>query len=97
MADQQIPRKATRITRAYGIDDDGHVIVLSVYQHTPKGDTLPMYYLVQYREVNRRIQRGSRYTRQYSGPRARARLDASMAEPLALLAASIDRFRKGMS
>ena len=38
-----------------------------------------MFYVVQYREINRRIDRSSRVTRQFTGPNARARLSSELA------------------
>ena len=93
MSRVEIPRTAKRIIREYGVDDDGNVIVLSAYEHTRRGHARPMFYLVQYREVNRRIERGTRFATQYSGPAARSRLDDDLKEPCELLAESLARFR----
>jgi hypothetical protein len=92
MSRVEIPRAARRIIREYGIDDDGNVIVLAVYWHMRKGHEYPHLYLVQYREVNRRIQPGSRSARQYGGQSGQARLDHDLKEPRELLAESVERF-----
>ena len=88
MANHQIPRTAERIERIHGVDPDGNVVTCSVYMHTRAGHVHPMFYVVQYRELSRRIDRSSRWTREFSGPRARANLDAAMAEVRPLLAES---------
>jgi hypothetical protein len=88
MANHQIPRRAQRIERVHGVDADGQVITLSVYRHVRAGHAAPEFYVVQYREQDRRIDRASRVTRQYSGPRAEARLEAELTEVRELLAES---------
>jgi hypothetical protein len=91
MANHQIPRAAERIERAHGIDDDGNVVTLAVYRHTRAGHELPDYYVVQYRELNRAIDRASRVTLQFTGPRAAERLEADLAGARAMLAESRER------
>jgi hypothetical protein len=88
MANHEIPRTATRIERLFGVDAEGNVVVCSVYQHTRQGHTLPMYFVVQYRERNRRIDRSSRVTAQFSGPDAAVRLSGELRETRAALAVS---------
>jgi len=88
MANHQIPRSAQRIERIHGIDADGDVVTTSVYQHTREGHAHPMFYVVQYREHNRRISRDTRWTREFSGPDAAARMNEAMNEPRRLLADS---------
>jgi hypothetical protein len=88
MANHEVPRTAKRIERIHGIDADGNVVTVSVYQHTRQGHSRPMFYVVQYREHDRRIVRASRWTNQFSGPDARARLEADLAESRDALADS---------
>src|SRR6266851_1896809 len=88
MANHQIPKRARRIMDAFGIDADGHTIRCRVYTHTRQGHQHPMFYVVQYREADGRIDRNTRRTNQISGPNAQQRLDAEMDETLALFAAS---------
>jgi hypothetical protein len=88
MANHQIPRTAQRTECLYGIDASGDVVVCSVYRHTRAGHSFPMFYVVQYREQHRRIDRGTRVTREFSGPDARVRLDAALAGVRTMLAAS---------
>jgi hypothetical protein len=66
----QIPRTAQRIETLFGIDADGNIVRYSVSEHTRAGHQHPMYFVVQYRELNRRIDRDSRITNQVSGPDA---------------------------
>jgi hypothetical protein len=47
-----------------------------------------MFFVVHYRSLNRRIDRLSRYTRQFSGPDARDRMNAELQETRELLAGS---------
>jgi hypothetical protein len=91
MANHEIPRTAQRVERMHGIDADGNVITCSVYQHTRAGHSRPMFYVVQYRERNRRIDRSTRETRQFSGPAARAKLDDELTEARSLFAESRER------
>jgi hypothetical protein len=89
MANHQVPRTGTqRVEVIHGIDDDRNVITAVVFRHVRRGHAEPEFYLVQYRERARRIERGSRVTRQYSGPRAAVRLEADLAEVRDLLAES---------
>lgn len=85
MANHQIPRTANRIEQIFGIDADGNIVVCAVYQHTRAGHTHPMFYIIQYRELDRRIDRSSRGTREFSGPEARAHAEAAMTEVRDLL------------
>jgi hypothetical protein len=89
MANHQVPRAGTqRAEVIHGIDADRNVVTAVVFRHVRRGHAEPEFYLVQYREAARRIERGSRVTRQYSGPRAAARLEADLGEVRDLLAAS---------
>src|SRR5260221_11267744 len=88
MANHQIPKRARRIMDAFGIDADGHTIRCRVYTHTRQGHQQPMFYVVQYRETAGKIDRDTRRTIQISGRNAQQRLDAEMAETLALFAAT---------
>jgi hypothetical protein len=88
MANHKVPLKAERIERYHGIDADGNVVTLSVYKHVREGHTRPMFFLVQYREVNRKIDRGSRWTREYSGPEAEATMRRDLAPAVEMLAES---------
>jgi hypothetical protein len=80
MANHQVPRKAKRIERHHGIDARGNVVALTVYRHVRQGHTLPMFYVVGYREASRKIVASSRVTREFTGPDAeqamRAEVDA---------------------
>ena len=91
MANHEIPRTAHVIERIHGVDADGNVVTLAVYRHTRQGHARPMFYVVQYREVSRRIDRGSRVTREFSGPGAAARLEQALGESRELLAESRER------
>jgi hypothetical protein len=93
MANHEVPRTATRVERFFGIDAEGDVIVTSVYQHTRAGHAHPMFYVVQYRERLRRIDRSTRWTREFSGPAARERMEsqANLGEARALCAESRER------
>lgn len=91
MANHEIPRTAKRIERIHGIDADGNVVTCSVYQHRRAGHQYPMFFVVQYREINRRIDRASRVTNQLSGPRAQYRLDTEMAAARRMFAESRER------
>lgn len=91
MGNDSIPRTATLTEDLFGIDADGNVIRTKVFRHRRAGHAHPMFWVLQYRELNRRIDRSTRRTRQFTGPDAQARLDADMAETRRLLAASLDR------
>lgn len=71
MANHRVPTRATEVERLFGLDVDGNVVVCVVYRHRRQGNEHSMYYQVQYREVDRRMQRGSRVTREMSGVRSR--------------------------
>lgn len=88
MANHQIPKAAERIERHHGLDADDNVVTLSVYRHTREGHALPMFYVVQYREVNRRIDPATRWTREFSGPRAEQAMRRDLASALEMLAGS---------
>jgi hypothetical protein len=88
MANHEIPKSAEHIERHHGIDADGNVVTLSAYRHTREGHTRPMFYLVQYREVNRRIDRDTRWTREYSGTGAEDRMRHDLAPAIRMLAES---------
>ncbi len=88
MANHQIPRRARRAEQLFGIDADGNVVVCAVFEHTRQGHALPMYFIVQYRERDRRIDPGTRITRELSGPGAPAKLAEAMTEVRAALAES---------
>ena len=89
MANHEIPRTADRIETLFGIDADGNVVRCVIFQHKRPGHVHPMFYVVQYREISRRIDRSSRSTRQFTGPNARRNLDADLAEARVLLADSL--------
>ena len=91
MANHRIPRTAHLTERIHGVDADGNVVTLAVYRHTRAGHVHPMFYVVQYRETRRRIDRGSRVTREFSGPGAAARLEGALGESRDLLAESRER------
>jgi hypothetical protein len=91
MANHRIPRTALAVERIHGIDADGNVVTLAAYRHTRAGHADPMFYVVQYREVSRRIDRGSRVTREFTGPDAAARLEDALTESRDLLAESRER------
>jgi hypothetical protein len=96
MGNARIPTRGTRvIERAHGIDADGDVITLAVFRHVRAGHELPEFYVVQYHEHGRRIDRGTRVTQQFSGPRAAERMDAELAEARELLAESRVRAAAG--
>jgi hypothetical protein len=88
MANHQVPRKAHRIEQVHGIDADGNVVTAVVFRHVREGHTVPMFYVVQYRERNRRIESASRVTREFFGPQAAARTEEAMTEVRELLEAS---------
>jgi hypothetical protein len=88
MANHQIPLTAKRVEQVFGIDADGNVVVCSVYRHTRQGHELPMFYIVQYREQARHIDRSTRVTRELTGPSAPAKLAEAMTEVRAALAQS---------
>ena len=91
MANHEIPRTAERVETLFGVDADGNVIRCVIFTHTRAGHQHPMFYVLQYREAARRIDRDTRVTQQFSGPAARARLDEALAETRALLAESRER------
>lgn len=92
MANHQIPRKAECIEDLSALADDGRVARLRVYQHTRSGHTRPEFYVLQYAELpNGRIDRSTRVTSQFSGARARVRLDTAMASSRAQFAAARKR------
>lgn len=80
MASHRIPAAATTIEDLSAPDANGATVRCRVYQHTRAGHTRPEFYVVQYRETDSgRVEPGSRSTAQFTGARARARLDAAMA------------------
>ena len=97
MANHEIPRRAVRIERMHGIAADGSVVTCSVYEHTRAGHTRPVFFVVQYREVRRRIDRGSRVTREFSGAGARVSLEAALGETRRLLAESREQAARGLA
>lgn len=94
MANHEIPRTAQRIETMFGVDANGDVVRVVIFEHKRQGHVHKMYYVLQYREIARRIERGSRHTRQYTGPDALARLEADIAETRDLLADSRERAAK---
>jgi len=88
MANHQVPRKAHRIEQVHGIDADGNVVTAVVFRHVREGHVRPMFYVVQYRERNRRIESATRVTREFSGSLAEVRKEEAMAEVRRLLEAS---------
>ena len=68
---------------------NGATVRCRVYEHTRAGHARPMFYVVQYRlTAAGRVDRATRVTSQFSGARARARLDAEMTAVRAMLAAA---------
>jgi hypothetical protein len=51
-----------------------------------------MFFVLQFREIDGRMDRSTRTTNQISGPTARERLDAEIAETLAVFAESRARY-----
>jgi hypothetical protein len=89
MANHRIPRRNTqRVEEFHGIDAGGDVVTVAVFRHVREGHAEPEFYLVGYREAARRIDRASRVTQQFSGPRAAERLEAELAVSRALMADS---------
>jgi hypothetical protein len=88
MANHQIPRKAHRVEQHHGIDANGNVVTLSVYRHVRQGHTMPMFFVVQYREAGRRIDLSTRVTREFSGPQAEQKMREAVAPAAEMLAAS---------
>jgi hypothetical protein len=97
MANHRIPKAAALIERHHGIDVNGNVVTLSIYQHTRKDHPFPMFFIVQYRELNRRIDRSTRYTRQYSGMYAWHRMDIDLQKSREILARSREKAAKRMT
>lgn len=91
MANHQISRSAERVETLFGIDGDGEVVRLVVFKHRRAGHEHPMFYVLQYRELSRRIDRASRSTAQFTGPDAEARLDAELAVSRPLFAETRER------
>jgi hypothetical protein len=96
MANHRIPEAAVLIERHHGIDVKGNVVTLSVYQHTRKDHPFTMFFIVQYRELNRRIDISTRHTRQYSGMYAWHRMDIDLRESREMLARSRERAARRM-
>lgn len=88
MANHQIPRTAEPVEQVNGLDADGNVVTVIVYEHTRQGRTRPEWIVLHYREHNRAMDRSSRQTRQFSGATARQRLDRELAETRNLLGMS---------
>jgi hypothetical protein len=88
MANHEIPRRAKLAEHLFGVDDDGNVVRFTVYWHQRPGHPHPMFYVLQYREVDRKIDRDTRWTREFTGPRAQAKIDAVLDEVRPLLAES---------
>jgi hypothetical protein len=88
MANHEIPKTAKRTETLFGIDADGNVIRCNIYRHRRPGHQHDMFYVVQYREIARRIDRSTRWTNQFTGPAARTRLEAELAETRELFTAS---------
>jgi hypothetical protein len=80
MANHRIPAASTRIEDLSAPDANGATVRCRVYRHTRAGYSRPDFYVVQYRETgDGRVEPGSRWTQQFTGPRAQVRLDAAMA------------------
>ena len=80
MANHRVPGNSDRIEQVHGVNDDGDVVTVAVFRHVRRGHSAPEFYVVGYREAGRRIDRGTRWTRQYSGARAAERLEEDMAD-----------------
>lgn len=91
MANHEIPRTADLIETLFGVADDGNPVVCKIFQHTRAGHSRPMFYVLQYRELNRRIDRSSRVTREFTGPNAGQRLKTEIAAARLMLAQSVAR------
>lgn len=88
MANHQVPRAAKRLEQLHGIDADGNVITCVVFRHLPRGHEHPIFYVVQYRERNRKIDPASRITLQFSGFRGWQRMEEQMKPAREQLASS---------
>jgi hypothetical protein len=74
-----LPKRAKLIYNIQGIDVNDNIITAVALECA--GKRYPKhreYYVIQYREVNRKIDRSSRTVRQFSGIDALLRLDAEM-------------------
>ena len=81
MANHRIPRTSSLIEALAVIGGGGAVTRCHVFRHVRSGHSRPEFFILQYAELpSGRIDRSTRWTRQYSGARARARLDADMAD-----------------
>lgn len=88
MANHEVPRAARVTEEIHGVTAGGDAASTYAYRHVRRGHERPEFYLVQFRWDGRRIDRESRWTRQYSGPRAAARLEADLREVRELMADS---------
>jgi hypothetical protein len=78
MANHNIPLTSDRI-EALAVTAAGRTCRTHVYKHTRQGHTRPEFYIVQYAELpNGRIDRSTRWTRQFSGDSAPRRLERAM-------------------
>jgi hypothetical protein len=72
----RLPNRAELIERFFGIDVDGNLMVVSAYRFREQGTPSRfMYYIVRYREVNRRTERGSRRVWWLNAPTSREALE----------------------
>lgn len=79
MANHSIPRAAECIEELTALADDGRVAHLKAYRHVRSGHTRPEFYVLWYAEqVGGRMDRRTRVTQQFSGARAKVRLDAEL-------------------
>jgi len=90
MANYDIPTRRTRLIETlHGVDDNGDVITCKIFEHTRDGHQDPEFYVLQYRERNRRMDRATRWTTRLSGAGAPDRLARQMADTRRMFADSL--------
>lgn len=77
----KLPMRAYLVYKLHGVDVNDNVItvvVLRCHGHRKRDRHLNEFYLIQFREVNRVIDRNSRKIRQFSGINARNHMNIQM-------------------
>lgn len=87
---QRVPDRAELVERFFGIDADGNVLAVAAYRFSARPGF--MYFVVRYREADRRTERGSRRVRCLAAPVSREGLERYLAPLREELGASTDRY-----
>jgi hypothetical protein len=89
-SEYRLPKYAKRIYLVHGIDVNNDVITVVVLRGFGRRQVKrEEFYVIQYREINRVIDRNSRKVRQFSGIDAQLRMETEMDDVIAVLTESV--------